>query len=358
MMRLFSKQVLRFHANSSDQTVQYRSTRPTTCVTLCRVTAWVLLLLFGSSSAIPAAARSAAAREPGSEPESEPAKPLGPGDHRRTLKSGQLERSYLVHLPANYQPGKATPVVLALHGAAMNGAMMEQFCGMNDCSDKNGFIVVYPNGTGVGPLLTWNAGAFSGRSAEGMPDDVQFIRQLLDDLATVATVDTKRIFACGLSNGGMMCYRLAAELSERIAAVAPVAGTLLLPECKPTRPVPLLHIHGLKDRIVKYEAPQGRGAALMRLRGVEDSVQTWVKLNGCSSEPRSETISKPDDEMKVERRTYGAGKGGAEVVLIVIDEGGHTWPGRPAPVGFIGKSAMNISANDLIWEFFQRHPMK
>ena len=103
---------------------------------------------------------------------------------------------------------------------------------------------------------------------------------------------------------------------------------------------------------------KGKAPAFMKLKGVDDSIQTWVKLNGCDEKPETDTLSKDGDEMKVNRKTYSGGKDGSEVVLIVIEAGGHTWPGMSPPIGFMGKSAKNISANDLIWEFFQKHPMK
>src|SRR6185295_12532995 len=149
-------------------------------------------------------------------------------------------------------------------------------------------------------------------------------------------------------------YRLAAELSDRIAAIAPVAGTITIEESKPKRPVPVIHFHGTKDTFVPFEMAKG----FRRLKSVEDSIQTWVKLNGCEEKPKADVLSKDGDEMKVTCKTYGDGKNGAEVVLVVIEEGGHTWPGQEPPLGFIGKSAKNISANDLIWEFFQKYPMK
>lgn len=283
---------------------------------------------------------------------------LRPGDHARTLGAGQQQRTYLVHVPGTYDGKKPAPVVLALHGAAMNGALMAGFCGLNQTSDKSGFIVVYPSGTGAGPFRTWNAGGFRGKMAEGKADDVAYIRELLDDLGTVANVDPKRVYACGMSNGAMMCYRLAAELSDRISAIAPVAGTIAIEKSEPMRPVPVIHFHGTEDSFVPFAAPSGKAPAFMRLKGVEESVQTWVKLNGCAAEPKTDTLSKDGDAMTVNRRTYGGGKDGAEVVLIVIEGGGHTWPGMKPMVGFIGKSATNISANDLMWEFFQRHTLK
>ncbi|MFM2095600.1 MAG: hypothetical protein RIS70_2724, partial [Planctomycetota bacterium] len=259
---------------------------------------------------------------------------LQAGDHSRKLTVGDFERSYSVHVPKNYDEQRPLPVVLALHGAAMNGSMMAWFSGLNKKSDEAGFLVVYPDGTGTGPFLTWNAGGLRGRMAEGRPNDVEFISKLLDDLASVAKIDAQRVYACGMSNGGMMCYRLAAELSDRVAAIAPVAGTIAIEEHKPTRAVPVIHFHGTKDNIVPFEAAKGTAASFMRIKGVEDSVQTWVKLNACQTPPRTDVLSKDGDSMKVTRTTYDQGRNGAEVVLVLIEGGGHTWPGQQPPVGF------------------------
>ena len=156
----------------------------------------------------------------------------------------------------------------------------------------------------------------------------------------------------------MICSRLAAELSDRIAAIAPVAGTIAIEDSKPGRPVSVIHFHGTKDSIVPFEMAKGKSPPFMKLKGVEDSVQTWVKLNGCDGKPTSDNLATDGDDLKVSRRTYGNGKDGAEVVLVTIEEGGHTWPGQKPPVGFIGKSTSKFSANDLMLEFFQRHPMR
>lgn len=281
--------------------------------------------------------------------------PLGPGDHTRILMLANTKRTYLVHVPKSYDPQKPVPLVLALHGAGMNGPMMVPFSGLNKTADSGGFVVVYPSGTGAGPFLTWNAGGFTGKMAEGKPDDVLFIKTLLDDLATVLKVDPARVYACGMSNGGMMCYRLAAELSDRIAAIAPVAGTIAIEDSKPQRPVPVMHFHGSKDTIVPFSIANGKTPPMMQLKGVEDSIQTWVKLNGCDATPRHEVLSKNTDDMKVTSTIYSGGKDGSEIVLVVVEGGGHTWPGQQPPVAFMGKSAMNISANDLLWEFFKKH---
>ncbi len=151
--------------------------------------------------------------------------PLGPGDHTRSLQVGGRERSYLVHIPAKYGGKQPSPVVLISHGAGTNAPMMVRFCGLNKKADEAGFVAVYPNGTGTaGLFLTWNAGNCCGYAMQNKVDDVAFTRALLDDLAEVANVDPKRVYATGMSNGAIMCYRLALQLSDRIAAIAPVAG--------------------------------------------------------------------------------------------------------------------------------------
>ncbi len=283
--------------------------------------------------------------------------PLGPGDHDRSITLGEATRSYLVHVPPKYDAKKPTPVVLVLHGAGMNGKMMASFCGLNKKADEAGFIAVYPNGTGLADLLlTWNAGGVQGRTARP-PDDVAFIAKLLDDLATVVTVDPKRVYVTGMSNGGMMCYRLAAELSDRIAAIAPVAGTMALDNYHPKRPVPVMHFHGTADKFVPFGGPDSGTPKFLGFKSVEDTIRICAKANGCPKKPR--VVKLPDkagDGTTVTKKTYGPG--GAEVVLFVIEGGGHTWPGQQPPLGFIGKSTKNISANDLIWEFFQKHPRK
>ena len=277
------------------------------------------------------------------------------------LKHDGWDRSYLVHVPPRYDPAKPTPVVLGFHGAMMNGGGMNLFSGLSKKSDEANFVVVYPNGTGLGDtVLFFNASAKpSGIPGKGPPDDVGFTAAILDDLATIINIDKKRVFATGMSNGGMMSHRLAAELSDRIAAVAPVAGTLAVSNIKPTRPVPVMHFHGKSDAIVPYAGPKGRVPATMQFIGVDETIATWVKVNGCPPEPKVTQIpDKAGDGMPGTVKAYGPGKDGAEVVLVVIDNAGHTWPGREPIVGFIGKSGKNVIANDLMWEFFQRHPMK
>jgi polyhydroxybutyrate depolymerase len=238
---------------------------------------------------------------------------------------------------------------------------MVHFCGLNDKADDAGFIVVYPNGSGrTEQILTWNAGNCCGFAQTQKIDDVAFVRELLDDLAKVAPVDSNRVFATGMSNGGMMAYLLASELSDRIAAVAPVAGPMGTPECRPQRPVPVLHFHGTDDKFAPLKGGHGeRSLSQTDFHSVEHSIGCWIKANQCEPEPI--VVHEPvkiEDGTKVTRKTWEGGKDNAEVVLIEISGAGHTWPGRKPPLLFLGKSTQNISANDNLWEFFKKHPRK
>jgi polyhydroxybutyrate depolymerase len=209
-------------------------------------------------------------------------------------------------------------------------------------------------------MLTWNGGNCCGYALWNNVDDVGFTRALLDDLAKVANVDAKRVYATGISNGGIMCYRLAAELSDRIAAIAPVSGTMGTKTCDPKRPVSVMHFHGTDDKFLPFKGGIGdKSLARIVFVSVDETIRAWVKADGCPEKPVvTDMPKKSDDGTSVQRKTYGPGKNGAEVVLFVINGGGHTWPGRDPKVQFLGKSTKNISANDLMWEFFKRHPMK
>jgi polyhydroxybutyrate depolymerase len=314
-----------------------------------------LLALLGMSPPAPAAAP---VTRPGAAPVTKPA-PLGRGDHRRELTVDGRKRSYLVHVPPTYDPAKPTPLVLAFHGAWMNAPQMVMFSGLNEKSDQAGFIVAYPNGVGFGEA----AGFFNAfykpapPGQEGPPDDVAFTVHILDDLTTVLNVDPRRTFATGMSNGAMMCHRLAAELPDRIAAIAAVAGTIATADFKPKQPISVLHIHGTDDPLVPFGGLDPKKFDLIKFKSVEETIQAWVAADGCPAEPKVTAL--PDvakDGMTVARKVYGPGKNGTEVILIEIKDGGHTWPGRPAPLKRLGKTTNNVSANDLMWEFFQRHP--
>lgn len=294
-----------------------------------------------------------------------PAQPLTPGEHTRTIPVGDLQRRYRVHVPKQYDSAKATPVVVVYHGGGGNPESMVRLSGMNTKSDAAGFLVAYPFGSGVDPDrgLTFNGGDCCGYAMVQKIDDVAFTRAMLDDLATVANVDTDRVYATGLSNGGIMAHYVAAKLSDRIAAIAPVGGPLMMDECRPARPVPVMHFHGTADEFAPFQGGFGKGAGggkgVTNFRSVDHTIRSWVKANGCRTEP--EVVALPDqvdDGMKCTRQTWSGGMDGSEVVLIEITGGGHTWPGMKPIVAMLGPSTMDITANDLMWEFFEQHPLR
>jgi polyhydroxybutyrate depolymerase len=285
---------------------------------------------------------------------------LGPGEHRRSLQFGGQTRSFVVHIPPIYDGQRPIPVVLAFHGGMTDADYMARFSGLGRKADDAGFVAVFPNGSGENErMLTWNGGNCCGYAARNGVDDVGFVAQLLDDLAKLVRLDEKRVFAAGMSNGAVMSYRLADELSDRIAAIAAVGGPMGNETCNPKRPVPIVHFHGTKDEYAPYEGGRGRRSISgTHFLSVGHTVGTWVKANGCQTEPVVETVIEDDDGMKVVRSTYAGGREASEVVLYTIEGGGHTWPGRNPRVSFLGNSTKKFSANDTLWEFFKMHPMK
>jgi polyhydroxybutyrate depolymerase len=288
---------------------------------------------------------------------------LGPGDYHRTIEVGGIKRHYLVHTPPTYDRTKATLVVLNFHGGGGNIKTQRNFSQMDITADRAGFIAVYPQGTGPQRRLrlrkgfTWNAGTCCGWAQEHNIDDVGFVSALLDEVERLFNVDPKRVYATGYSNGAIMCYRLACELSDRIAAIAPVSGTMAMTECRPSRPVSIIHFHGTQDKFLPFAG--GRGPQSMPgqyFKSVDESLSFW--LNFLRIKSKSLKKRRKGDAIDID---YGTGRDGAEVVLWKIEGGGHTWPG--GRFGFLGKRVLgkmntDISATDLMWAFFQRHPMK
>ena len=305
--------------------------------------------------------------KPGDDGAGEADGPLRPGEQLRAVDVANRARRYLIYVPEGYDPERPAPVVLAFHGGGGNPRSMARLSGLNDKADKEGFIVVYPYGSGVDPdrNLTFNAGNVGGYAKRKSVDDVAFTKALIADLKEAGNIDVDRIFATGMSNGAMMAYRIASELSESIAAVAPVGGPMGTGTCDPAVPVSVMHFHGTADKLAPYEGGRGAGApgvpaaARPEFYSVDHSIRQWVKANGCDAEPVVQSLADAaDDGTRVVRKTWSGGKRGAEVVLVRIEGGGHTWPGAIPPKAFLGKSTRDISANDLMWEFFQKHARK
>ncbi len=281
-----------------------------------------------------------------------------PGTFEYALNVGGLARTFLVHTPAALGPGRPS-LVIALHGAAINGRVLEELCGLSATADRHGFIVAYPNGTGIwNRLLTWNSGGCCGYAASRKIDDVAFIAKLIGHMVERFNIDPDRVFVTGVSNGAMMAYRLAAEIPRQIAAIATIAGTLNIEPDRIRSAMPILHFHGTDDHLVPYSG--GRGSLIPPLRSmasVEETVNTWVKQNRASSMPIVKEIPAiGNDGTRVVRYIYGTQEDPASVVLYKIVGGGHTWPGGQNMPFFFGTTTTQISANEIMWEFFSAHP--
>ncbi len=259
-----------------------------------------------------------------------------------SMSFGGRERTAAVHVPALVRPDVAASVVLNFHGFTSNAAEQAALSKMNDKADQEGFVVVYPEGLDA----SWNAGACCGESEATEIDDVGFVGALLDELERRLCVDTRRVFATGMSNGGFLSHKLACTLSDRIAAVAPVAGVLGEPTCTPSRPVPVLHTHGTLDTLVPYIGDVVKGFPSVRA-----TLDGWASRNGC--EPTAVEFYR---NREAHCEAYPKCAAGSEVVLCVVDGGGHTWPGG-MHVPALGYTSISLDATDRIWRFFQKHPL-
>lgn len=250
------------------------------------------------------------------------------------------ERSYVLHLPAGYDQSLQYPLVFNFHGLTQTGTQQQTTSGMDAVADEAGFIVVYPDGLNN----SWNAGI----NNEDV-DDVGFINALLDHLIATYSVDDRKVYSTGFSMGGYFSYRLACELSHRIAAIAPVSGllaTTVASTCNPSRDIPVLHFHGTNDQIVSYEGTYSLS--------VEETLAYWRENNECTSE--AEITLYPDvnatDGSTVELIEYKTCASGSEVSHFKIHNEDHTWPGSSS-----WGANKDIIASREIWSFFSQYSL-
>lgn len=283
----------------------------------------------------------------------------------RSIPHQGRNRACLVHAPASYDGSRPVPLVLILHGGTGNAAGTERLTGMSQKADREGFIAVYPNGTGLlgNRILTWNVSFGFGYALRNDVDDVGFMRALVSSLQGEFNIDRSRIYSTGISNGGMMSYRLASEASDLFAGIAPVCGATagrrdisspLFAFPAPVNPVSVIAFNGKLDRMVPYDGGSGMGRMTNAVYPpVSVSIANWVAFDGCSMTPAED--ASPDGNLIVD--TYSGGRGGSEVILATIMNGRHAWPGAAGP-GWPGgdRAASNISASDMMWEFFIKHP--
>jgi polyhydroxybutyrate depolymerase len=258
------------------------------------------------------------------------------------ISSGGKSRTYLLHLPAGYNPKQPTPVVLAFHGRKGTGNDIEQFSGI----DSLDAIAVYPRGlAGPDHETSWE-----GAPETAQADDVRFVSDVLDRLQSTLCVDTNRIFATGKSEGGGFTALLACRMSNRIAAFATVSGAFYPGTdagCSPSTRVPIVDFHGTGDTIMKYNGGVSHG---QRYPAMPDWLARWAGRGSCGPS-RSSAVG-----TDVTTLTWGPCTGRAALVHYRITDGGHTWPGARAKSG-PGKTTNTISATAIMWSFFRAHPL-
>lgn len=272
------------------------------------------------------------------------ASPVEPGTSTtRHISIDGLDRTYVVHVPEHYHRWRPTPVILAFHGRKSTGAEMEAYSGLS----RLPAIVAYPDG------LPDDEGKTGWEGAPYAPgaDDIGLVKQLLDRFGRDFCVNGLRVYATGKSNGGGFTALLACQLPHRIAAFAPVAGAFYPQSavgCRTSPPVPMLEFHGTADTIMEYEGGTSHGEDFP---SIPAWLQGWVRHDHC----RHLTETTIGDD--VERLAWSRCAGRTEVVHYRINGGGHTWPGELEDSG-PGSSTQTISATEVMWSFFQQHPLR
>lgn len=282
-----------------------------------------------------------------------------PGTRELTLTAAGEQRSYLLHVPPARprRLGRAVayPLLVVLHGSGADGQTVRRMSGLDSAADDRRFLVAYPNGTTgrLGLQSDWNAGECCGPARDRQVDDVAFVRSLIEQVALRMPVDRDRVFVAGFSDGARMAYRIGCELSDRVAAVAVVSGSLTYAHCRIRRPVPLVAFHGTADDQVAYDdsahaAPARPVVAAASM--LPSSVRFWAASNDCRS------VSLARQSPHVTRATFGGCA--ADVMLFTIEDGQHAWPGG-RPDGDAGDMpTAELSASREMVRFFFRHPRR
>jgi polyhydroxybutyrate depolymerase len=279
---------------------------------------------------------------------------LKAGNHQLSLICDGVKRTYYLHVPTTYNPDHAVPLVLNFHGNGSSGLQQSWLTGMNKLADQNDFIVVYPDGL----MRHWN----DGRPAMvKLFDDMAFVRQLIKTLSSQFHIDSKRIYATGMSNGAFLSQALALEMPDTFAACAMVCSVLPKDRLSQTggQPIPVIYFLGTKDPIVPFAGGQISKRPACPLASASETIEFWVHHNKCGTTPAKTTVSTNDNgPCLVTRDIYSAQAKRDDVIYYQVDGGGHTWPGGPqfAPVFIVGVACQSVNASDEIWKFFSTHP--
>jgi len=270
------------------------------------------------------------------------------------------QRHFRVYLPSQLPEGRPVPLLLALHGGLGSSDQFAVNSGFDELAESNGFIVVYPDGIRAVPdrpgFQTWNGGYCCGPAARQNVDDVGYVRFLIVLLSKRYPIDSSRVFAAGHSNGAIMAYRLACEMSDLVVAIGVQAGSSGTEDCRPALPVSVLHIHGLSDTNHPIDGGRGTGVSGVEFRSGRDAVRTMATLDGCSSDPDFATLRPNPD---VEISTWSDCDSGVEVRLITVEGATHAWMGHPGissgSSALVGEPYLEFDSSRAIWSFLADH---
>ena len=283
--------------------------------------------------------------------------PLGPGDSKGSLVTDDgLTRTYVIHTPANYDSKKSYPLVLLFHGGYGSGAWVLSYTRFASKADNAGFIVVAPDGVDK----HWNDGR---GTINATVDDVGFVRQLIKALEARLAIDTRRIYATGISNGGKFTARLGCELSDALTAIGTVAAPIaseLLSSCKP-RPISVVGIQGTADPFNPIDGGESGGGYALAKGGMAasaaETMKLWATVNGCNLTQNVANVPpRLNDGTRVVKYSYSGCSAGTNVDYYIVQGMGHGWP--PVKGGFSrvsGSTSHNINATDVMWNFFDAH---
>ena len=274
----------------------------------------------------------------------------GSAKNESIVSSGE-KRNFLLYVPTSYNAANPTPLVISLHTSMSWPSSSMAISQWNKVAERNGFIVVYPGGTG-GSSKSWE---MEGRETPSKMRDVIFISQLLDKLEAEYTIDKSRIYANGMSNGGGMAFVLSCTMSDRIAGVGMVSAGLDpgWNWCTDTRPVPVIAFHGTGDPICPYNGGYSKLAG-GPFPNVPWFMKQWSKRNQCGADA-AESVVNAD----VARSEYSSCADGSDVVLYTVKGEGHQWPGgrRIRAEWMVGPYSTSIDATSTMWAFFRGHPL-
>lgn len=279
------------------------------------------------------------------------------GMYIQSIEIQQKKRYYKIYIPNQFDKKKTYPILFSIHGGAgdMDTQSNNDYYNQLTSADKNDYIVIFPNGYSQfpsGKLATWNAGKCCGKARDLNIDDIGFFKAMIEKTKQQVKINPEKIFASGMSNGAMMSYRLACEMSDIFTGIASVAGTDNTSVCNPQKPISIFHTHAKDDDHVNFNGGVGTGAVAKEMvtefKSVSETIKKWITLNNCQP-----MAKKTSEGIGYSCERYESCRNNVVVQLCVTETGGHSWPGGKSPRMLKNKSNFQgFSATEKNWEFF------